>query len=221
MTESFAEDVAILKASLASIEMEWEGKASVLKLKDADYNWRQMEWWAFFFEHLCFAMLRQEFQIPGERFGNVGFDLKRSVNWDLKSKAIKSDDHHAILNDKEAMELSLERYGEHGAIIALCDVEYNDVNRTFQQWHTELKGGKSKYEVSREARTNVSRYRKTRAVLTEILFLRFTPDSLAQLGTMKQGRNSNGRPRREKYMLDLEEAADYLVDRIVFLPVSE
>jgi hypothetical protein len=220
MTEAFASDVEMLKKSLTSLKTDWDGRESILILKDANYNWRQMEWWAFYFEYLCRTALKDSFEIPGERYGNVCFDLKRSVNWDLKSKAVKSDDHQAILNDKEAMQKSIEAYGEHGAVIALCDVEYNDENRTFQAWHSELKGGKSKYEQAREARTNVSRYRKTKAVLTEILLLRFTAESLPNLGTLKQGRNSNGNPRREKYLLDLDEATDYLVDRIEFMSVD-
>jgi len=130
--------------------------------------------------------------------------LKGAINWDLKAKAIKSDDQKVILNDKSAMEQSIENDGFHGEIIALCDVEYNDVNRSFQKWHNELKGGKSNYELERENRTSVSRYRKTKAELTEIILLVFKKNDLDVLATMKQGRNSNGMPRPEKYMLDLE-----------------
>ena len=220
MTEAFAADVALLQTRLATLPTDWQGKASILKLQEANYNWRQMEWWAFYFEYLCREALADEFAIPGERFGNVGFDLKRSVNWDLKSKAIKSDDHQAILNDKTAMQETIEKYGEHGVVIALCDVEYNDVERTFQAWHSELKGGKSAYETAREARTNVSRYRKTRALLTELLVLRFAANDLENLDTMRQGRNSNGKPRREKYLLNLDNVDDYLVERVTLKPVD-
>jgi hypothetical protein len=211
---SFLSDVAASKAALGAISTNWEGKASVLELKSADYNWKQMEWWAFYFEHLCHTALASEFKMPGERFGTVSFDAKRSVNWDLKSKAIKSDQHNAILNDQDAMKATIAKYGEHGVIMALCDVEYNDTNRTFQKWHSALKGGLSDYEKERRTRTSVSRYRKTRATLAEILFLRFDATSLPNLGTMRQGRNSNGKPRPPKYMIDLEEVAPYLVDRI-------
>lgn len=146
--------------------------------------------------------------------------MKRNVNWDLKGKAIKSDDHKVILNDKSAMQSSIKQYGEHGLVVALCDVEYNDNDRTFEKWHTEIKGGKSKFTKDRELRTNVSRYRKTHATLNEILLLRFTETDLPLLGTMRQGRNSNGRPRPEKYMLDLEELSPFFVDRLVFAPVE-
>lgn len=215
MTKKFEEDVSLMKTRLADLPVEWEAKATVLKMKEADFQWRQMEWWAFYFEMLCFRHLGEDFQ-RGDTYRTVSFDLKRSVNWDLKAKAIKSDKHDAILNDKTAMEDSIAEYGEHGAIIALCDVEYNDSDRSFQRWHTELKGGKSKYEAKREARTSISRYRKTHVTLCEILFVRFTEENLPLLGTMKQGRNSNSKPRPEKYMLDLEDLEEFLVDRLVF-----
>jgi hypothetical protein len=37
-----------------------------------------------------------------------------------------------------------------------------------------------------------------------------------KLGTMKQGRNSNGKPRPEKYMVNIDHCADLIVrsDRI-------
>lgn len=215
-TASFLNDIATVKKALADLPKVWEGKKSVLELKAADYNWRQMEWWAFYFEHLCHQRLRGAFEVPGERFGTVGFDLKGCVNWDLKAKAIKSDDHKCILNDCAAIDAAIKKHGEHGVIIALCDVEYNDVNRSFQKWHSRLKGGLSAYEKERRTRTAVSRYRKTKAQLAELLFLRFDKAAVQQLGRMNQGRNSNGAPRPPKYMLDLEALSGILVDRLAF-----
>lgn len=216
MTPDFSKDIANAKSLLGDLPLAWDGKQSILELKEANYHWKQMEWWAFYFEHLCRQRLQGAFEIPGERLGTVVFDLKGCVNWDMKAKAIKSDDHRCILNDCSAIESSVAKHGEHGVIIALCDVEYNDSDRTFQKWHSELKGGLSAYEKKRRARTAVSRYRKTRADLAEILFLRFDEAALAQLGRMNQGRNSNGKPRPPKYMLDLENVEGLLVDRLVF-----
>lgn len=201
---TYTNDINALKANLINLPKFWEGKTCVLELKDANYNWRQMEWWAFYFEYKARNLLADKFTFPGDRYGNVSFDLKGKINWDLKAKAIKSDDHKVILNDKSAMEQSIAKSGFHGEIIALCDVEYNDHDRSFQKWHTELKGGKSDYEMEREIRTSVSRYRKTKAELTEIVLLIFKANDLDLLATMTQGRNSNGKPRPEKYMLDLE-----------------
>jgi hypothetical protein len=200
----YKKDIDILKANLVNLPRFWDGKTCVLELKEADYNWRQMEWWAFYFEYKVKNLLADKFTFPGDRYDNVSFDLKGEINWDLKAKAIKSDDHKVILNDKSAMEQSIEKLGFHGEIIALCDVEYNDNDRSFQKWHTELKGGKSTYEMEREARTSISRYRKTKAELTEIILFVLQKSDLEKLTVMRQGRNSNGKPRPEKYMLDLE-----------------
>jgi hypothetical protein len=200
----YTQDIEILKANLPKFPKFWDGKSAVLELKEADYQWRQMEWWAFYFEYQFRNLFSGKFLFPGDQFDNVIFDLRGAINWDLKAKAIKSDDHKVILNDKSAMEQSIANKGFHGEIIALCDVEYNDSDRSFQKWHTELKGGKSDYELKREIRTSISRYRKTRAELTDIILLILKKDDLDLLATMRQGRNSNGRPRPEKYIFDLE-----------------
>ena len=211
-------DIQSAKSLLSDLPAIWSGKKSILELKDANFNWRQMEWWGFYFEYLCYQRLKNSFTIPGDRFGKARtscFDMKGSINWDLKAKAIKSDDHRSILNDMQAMDWSIQEYGSHGLIIALCDVEYNDSDRTFQRWHQEIKGGKSIYEINREKRTSVSRYRKTNVELQEILFLVVTSKNVSSLGIHHQGRNSNGKPRPPKYMLDYDIVKKFLVDRIV------
>jgi len=216
MTSHFSRDIENAKAALATLPRDWDGKTCVLELKDAGFNWRQVEWWAFYFEYLCNSRLKTTFEIPGEMIGSTRFDLKGSVNWDLKAKAIKSDDHRCILNDKTALDESIKTYGEHGFMIALCDVEYNDEDRTFQKWRTELQGGPSDYTKKRIARTSTSRYRKTRAILNEILFFCLDAAALESLGEMRQGRNSNGKPRPLKYELNLENVDTILVDRLDF-----
>jgi len=206
---TYLKDIELLKKYLPKLPKFWDGKFSILELKEAEYQWKQMEWWAFYFEYKFRNLFPDKFLFPGDRFNNVTFDLKGVINWDLKAKAVKSDDHKVILNDKAAMEQSIENEGFHGEIIALCDVEYNDVDRSFQKWHSELKGGKSNYELERENRTSFSRYRKTKAELTEIVLLVLRKDDLDLLATMKQGRNANGAPRPEKYMLDLETVGEF------------
>jgi len=217
MTIIYEEDIKLLKRKLKKLPTQWDGKKSILELKEADYNWRQMEWCGFYFEFKCFELLKNtRFVIPGDKYNNVTFDIKGNINWDLKASAIKTDNHKIILNDVKAMKESIKNNKYHGEIIALCDVEYNDINRTFQKWHTELKGGKSKYEKEREQRTSVSRYRKTKAILTEVLFVVFSEKDLAYLDIMKQGRNSNGQPRPEKFMLDLEKIDEFYFDTLKF-----
>jgi hypothetical protein len=181
-----------------------DDKKCILELKEVHFQWRQMEWIGFYFEWLSKNLLADSFTVPGDKYGNVAFDCKGAINWDFKTKAIKSDSHVCILNDKEAMDRSIAEYGYHGEIIALCDVNYNDTDRSFQKWHTELKGGKSEYEKEREKRTVISRFRKTEALLSEILVLTISENDVDYLSMHHQGRNSNGSPRKVKYQINIE-----------------
>lgn len=207
-------DIKVAKQCLAGIPTDWDGKDTVLFLKSVDYNWRQMEWWGFYFEWICRDRLKSHFQVPGERIMRTIFDAKREINWDFKAKAIKSDDHRCILNDKCAMDASLARHGNHGVIIGMFDVEYNDEDRSFQKWHAKLKGGISSYEIERKRRTAISRYRKTRVKLDEIIYVVIDSRKAALLGVYQQGRNSNGRPRPPKYMFDFDDG--FIADRLKF-----
>lgn len=206
---SFNQSLDEIKEKLKMLPKEWDGRECILELKKADYQWRQMEWWAFYFEYKCMLLLRDICEFPGDRINRVTFDMKYHINFDLKAKAIKSDEHNVILNDTEAMELAIQEHGFHGEIIALCDVEYNDEDRTFQKWHSELKGGLSAYEKERIRRTATSRYRKVRAELCEVLIIVLEKKDLVKLDCYRQGRNANGKPRPPKYMINLEDVSMY------------
>lgn len=133
---SYLQDICIARQLLADLPTQWDGQQSILELKAANFNWRQMEWWGFYFEYLCYQRLSRCFCFPGDQYGRsktACFDMKRTINWDLKAKAIKADNHRSILNDTFGIDESIQKYGSHGLIIALCDVEYNDENRSFQR----------------------------------------------------------------------------------------
>lgn len=215
-SEAFRGDIVAAAEHLAEIETSWEGKACVLKLKEADFGWRQMEWWGFYFEYLCRDLHKADFQFPGDRYDNTTFDMKRRFNWDLKAKAIKTDSLDAILNDQAAMRSSTQDYGEHGVILALCDVEYNDEDRSFQKWHDRIKGEPSRYVQRRREEGARSRYRKSRADLAQILFYRFDDNALEELNTFRQGRNSNDAVRPVKFMLNLEKHQDHVAASLGF-----
>ena len=214
-SNNYEEDIKIIVESLQGMSTNWDGKQAIMELKEIDYQWRQMEWIGFYFESLCKNRLNKKyFTIPGKKYGNVIFDSFCSINWDMKSSAIKSHNHKIILNDQAAIDASVEEHGNHGIILALLDVEYNDDTRSFQKWHADLKGGISEYEKNRKKRNATSRYRKTSAELKQILLLIINRENLQFLGTYKQGRNSDGSPRKFKYMLDIEKSEPFDVGRI-------
>lgn len=209
----FSDDMNRVAPLLRGLPKRWEGKECILRMKECDYHWRQTEWWAFYFELLCRERLASVLRMPGDRDRTTVWDGTGSINWDFKGKAIKTDTRSMILNDHEAMNASIDKHGEHGLIVCLCDVEYNDKDRTFEQWRTDLHGGKSKYQVARDLRTPISRYRKTLAVPVELLFMRLDATSKDRLGLMKQGRNSNGKDRPVKYTINIEACSDFIMHR--------
>jgi hypothetical protein len=215
MNSDYKNDIDILVDKLPSLPKEWNGEYSVLELKDAKFNWRQMEWWAFFLEHKMKEFLSADFSFPGDRYGRVAFDLKRNINWDIKGSVAFNYDENIILNDKLAMDYSITEHGLHGEIIALFEPDFDD-DGAFKEWHSNLKGGKSKYEVERENRTANSRRRKKNVKLVELIFVVLKKDDLDNLGTMNQGRNSNGLPRKPKYMLDLRQIHKFEHYRLKF-----
>lgn len=208
--DGYKKDAEVILESLRKMPVNWDGKQSIMELKKIDFQWKQMEWIGFYFESLCRTYLANtDFIMPGKKYGNVEFDSFRNINWDMKSSAIKSHSHRIILNDKIAIDESLENYGCHSVILALLDVVYNDDDRSFQKWHSELKGGLSDYEKDRIAQNVTSRYRKTNAEVKQILLLVISRDNQEYLDTHKQGKNSDGSPRNPKYMLNIETCESF------------
>ena len=125
--------ISTIEAGLQDINPIWDGRKCILELKEVDYQWKQMEWIGFYFQYVCETKLNEKgFEVSGKKYGNVEFDFYKEINWDAKSHAIKANDHKTILNDEEAINQSIQKYGEHGIIMALLDVEYNDDEEPFR-----------------------------------------------------------------------------------------
>jgi len=195
-------DVIQISNRLQVLPKFYNGMSCILELKQANYNWKQLEWLGFYFEYKSKNIL-SNFNI-GDTFGNVTFDFKVSFNWDLKASSNSTTT--VILNDKVGMDHSLKKYGSHGEVIARFDVEY-DNDGSFKEWHSNLKGGKSKYELKREIRTDKSRLRKVKAELSSIYFI--VIEKTDNLLIMNQGINSNGKSRRPKYSFDIKKIDNF------------
>ncbi|GIW68392.1 MAG: hypothetical protein KatS3mg099_340 [Candidatus Parcubacteria bacterium] len=205
-----AQEIAL---KLQDIPRWWDGKTAILEMKNAGFNqWRQMEWVGFYFQFLCEKFLRGVMEIPGPKYGNVRFDGFKGVPWDFKTHAINTSYHQIIVNDSEATSKAIKDYGSVGLILALGKATYNDEARTFQKWHETLKGGKSKYELERIRRGAWSRLRKVDFALQQISFIEIDGPVLVKCGSFQRDfRNSDGKPRREKVLLDLEKIEEDLV----------
>ena len=202
-----------LADKLKGVPKEWDGKAAILAMKEGgSRHWKQMEWIGFYFEFLCEKYLSSEdadsFMVKDERssYGNTQFDSFFEIPWDYKAHATNTSSHTVVINDREAIENAIQDYGAVGVIMAIGEVEYNDEDRSFQKWHSELKGGISDYEKERKKRGAWSRLRKTKFSLQQILFIQITTALLENTGSFQKNfRNADGSPRREKVLLNLEK----------------
>lgn len=210
ISQTLINEAHLLKSSLQNIPMLWDGKASILEMKDCDYHWRQLEWIGFYGQLLLKQNIFHEFKIPGDRYGNVEFDFKKTINWDLKVHP--NNQKQAILNDCVATNESINQYGAHGLLVFCVDCEFDSTGE-FKIWHDNLKGGKSNYEIARVERGAKSRIRKTTARVTKIKTLFLNNDNILQLGGAQDGwRNSNGTPRRIKYSITHEQIESFSIN---------
>lgn len=195
---------------MSQLPSVWEGKDAILFMKEnGSRNWRQMEWPGWFFEFMCGEILSRDsfFEIPGKAYGRVSFDGFREINYDFKSHSeFEGSTSKVPTNGYLEVEQAIEEFGQVCFIVACGDVEFDDDNQSFKKWHDELKGKKSAYVLRGEKEGRSSRRRKTKFFLNKILFLFVDKNTLPLVGSFQKGMvNSNGTPRNEKVMIDLND----------------
>ncbi len=197
-----------LKAKLLNFPREWDARSCIEEMKENGFkHWRQSEWIGWYFQYLCENNLNTIFKIPGTSYGNVEFDGNaEGLNFDFKAHSLynhrRSIQNVTILNDKIAMEQSIRDNGRHGLLIALTDCSY-DISGEFKVWHQKFKGPESKYVKAGRKSGRPQRKLKTNAKVLKYLVLTITSENIHHLPLMmKQGKNSNGKPRLPKYKID-------------------
>lgn len=213
------EILSVLKKNLPKTV---DGKEAILELQRIDYNWKQMEWIGWYFEHLLFSKIVEAFGgNGGPTFGNTFFDYKKNFVWDFKVHPIFTPkgtrNHTLILNDKEAIDLCIDTYGGLGFIV-LHGYAVFDETGAFKEWHDALKGGHSDYENERIKRGAPSRKRKCAFEIDHVEVIFFKSREQVNHGVsdhwlvdfQKGMRNADGSPRRSKYALKTTKIPDGL-----------
>lgn len=205
------EATSILNVLQGVFPQRIDGREAVKELKEAEYNWKQMEWQGWYFEYKAFNSLENELGGEvGPTFGSTEFDYQRDFVWDLKAHSTTTPSGNKrrdmYLNDKTAIEDCIRENDGIGFIVAHGEPEYDDDDRSFYHWHQELKGGKSDYVKRREERDAPSRKRKKAFPLDRIsAYFVPTIDALRQgeedgwIRPRSQGRNADGSERPKKY----------------------
>ena len=201
----------------------WDGKESIKYMKDEGCRqWRQMEWPGFYFQFMCETILSEEgfMDIPGPKYDKVEFDGFKTIPWDFKAHSIPpslEDNEQIPTNGFEECIKAIDEYGAVGFIIMSGLTEYDDDGQSFKIWHDELKGGMSEYEKERIRRKAPSRRRKVSFKPKELIFVFVDDDNIDSCGKFQKNfRNSDGRPRKSKILLDLKRNDSLKVYRYDF-----
>lgn len=170
-----------LRLASQSMPKVWDGRESILKMKDTGFKyWRQAEWIEFYFKSLCQKHFAGIIDMPGKKYGNTEFDAFREISWDFKVASIDPDSYSVTANNAEAIANTLNDYGYYGIILAIGDLKYDDKEASIKKWHDELRGKISKYDTYKINSGIMSQTRKRAFTLEEIHFICFNSEALHQ-----------------------------------------
>lgn len=187
-----------------------DGKESILEMKEnGGRDWRQIEWVGFYYEYLIDKLdFRSETTYLSPTKKKVKLDYRfDSILTDLKTHNINSKPE-IMLNDKKVMEEALEKEGK--IQILLLNGYANKEDREtqfFKKWHCDLK--KEKFEQKKN-----DRLRKTDFKLLSIYLLEINEDNKDKLTICRQGKNSNGKPRYEKFKIKMKDFPYFCLEKI-------
>ena len=192
--------------------MHWDGKKCILEMKENNgRHWKQMEWIGWYFEYWCNRNLKGVMEMPySKKYGNVSFDGYLKIPWDFKVHVTQSGDK-IIVNDLQAIKKAIKDFGCVGLIIVTGPVVY-DESQEFKKWHDEQKGKITDYVLKNIERGAPSRRRKVSMKISKISFVKLDDDCLKKYSSIhNQGRNSDGKPREPKVLLDLTKIGKHIV----------
>ena len=179
-------------------EKEWNAKDCILEMKEAGYkNWKQTEWIGFYLEFLT-----EKTSLPGiAQFklfvGNTSFNGCAGKNvMDYKTS---SSNKNIILNDKSAVDQVVKKYKELAYVIIEGKIE-KERDKELDEWRKAITG-RSKYVINGEKKGRRHRKLKTKFFPKKALYISVTGKNIKQLKTFSQGKNSDGKPRKPKYIL--------------------
>lgn len=203
------ESEALLAILRTAVPEHMDGRECVTEMLQAEStHWAQDEWRGWYFEFVGLPALINAFGGGPAAVANTTFDYSLNQIWDLKCHG--DDSGNAILNSREAMDACLEHRGV-GLLVLSGTTVVDDGD--FRQWQRDLRIANGKIPKAR-TRPATSQRRSKRGFIPRRLDAFFIEDedmlaallSNKTMGIMRQGRQTDGTARREKYMLNVKKA---------------
>lgn len=208
-----AEAEALLSALADAIREDWDGRTTILSMRDSEFrHWRQTEWFGWYFELIGIPALIDAFGGGRARFNNTEFDYKLNTVWDLKAHDRQGGTSNtAILNDYAAVLACLGAGEGLGFLVLSGEADYEG-HVEFAEWRRELCGDgrsprpKVERTYSRRLKTAFSPAKLQAFRLRDLDHL----DAAVASGQMKvapQGRQQSRKPRNMKVHMHLPRAS--------------
>lgn len=201
---TFSEEVQrISTIAVQATPLYMDGKDCVTEMRDMEYKegWRQTEWQGWYFQMKMQEALTKQIGGGRRKIFNTEFDYVYKNIWEIKAHSSISKkgkpEKEAQLNDSGAMEVAINNGGL--GLLILSGIPTYDLE--FTRWHKSFRGNNS----GEPRKTLKSRFT---ASSLEIFFiptierLKEAVDN-GELKSKPQGKNSNGKPRKDKYWINL------------------
>jgi len=204
---TLSEEVArISSIAVQATPLDMSGKDCVTEMRDMEYKegWRQTEWQGWYFQMKMQEALTKQIGGGRKKIFNTEFDYVYKNIWEIKAHSSINKkgkpEKEAQLNDSEAMEVAINNGGL--GLIVLSGIPTYDIE--FTKWHKSFRGNKS----GEPRKTLKSRFT---ASSLEIFFIPTTNRLMeaienSELKSKPQGKNSNGKPRKDKYWINLDKS---------------
>lgn len=199
------EEAEALLAVLAdAIDTTWDGRRCVEAMRDAEYrNWRQTEWFGWYFEYVGITALVNAFGGSPRRVLNTSFDYALRSTWDLKAHS-SGGENAAILNDLDAIDTCLDEPGGLGFIVLTGNPDYSD-SAAFDAWHRSQRGGGLAHDRSRTLKSGFEPLRLDAYHLQDAATLEAARER-HEFSVMAQGHQPDGSPRKPKLKIRFDRA---------------
>lgn len=204
-----SESEALLAILATAVPEHMDGRECITEMLEAESsNWAQDEWRGWYFEFIGLPALINAFGGAPTVIANTTFDYSLNEIWDLKCHG--DDAGAAILNSRAAMDECLADRGV--GLLVLSGTTLVDEG-AFRQWQRDLRVANGKTPKAR-TRPAVSQRRSKRGFIPRRLDAFFIADKTMlsamltdkSMGVMKQGRQTDGAARGEKYVLNITKA---------------
>ena len=212
---------AILQVLDRYFPKHFDGKESIRWLHKYSTQRRQDEWAAFFFEEYCFPLLTNFLGgWKGPRITkDKRFDYQRNYVWDLKLESILDKNGKKsswiILNDKIATDRILNLEAGIGFVIAMVNFSF-DIDGKLRKWRETFEKIPKKHTGPGKTRV----LKKSGKVIEFKIVLLRNYNQIKEgfeegwFGKFNQGRNSDGRPRPPKYMINMNTIPEKYVVKL-------